>query len=453
MKHIIYILLFLISFNGVAQRCEGCIDSLKTIINDSKKDTTTVNALTHKRWLYYDNDTAKVLLDEAIELSKSLKDTLLEARVRFRIGVWYYNNTEAEKGLDLCLKTLEVFEEFESKHDMAIANNRIGWMLDFQELKGEAQDYYLVAKDLYGEIGDSVGYADALGNIANGYPDSLFEQAILLEEKACGIYRRRPSSKNERKRAISLGNMANQLISNNVQLKRAIKLIHEANGIWTKAQSYGGVSYNDVRLGIMYVKAGEIDSAIFYLNRCYSYAKEHQWKEQINISYKYLAEAYYKKGNNKLAYEVFRYGTNFHDSIYGNETTEKLVSMSNNYEEEKVQIIKENEAKEVARVLAEATGRRDNIQYSLIFLGILVLFVGIMMLGFIKVSPSIAEGIIFFAFLILFEFVLVFTEPYMEQYTNGEPMYNLLANSVLALLIFPLHAILEKLLKKRIVKV
>ena len=81
-----------------------------------------------------------------------------------------------------------------------------------------------------------------------------------------------------------------------------------------------------------------------------------------------------------------------------------------------------------------------------------MLFGIVLSLGFIKVSPNIAEGLIFFAFLILFEFVLVFTEPYMEQYTNDEPMYNLLANSVLAIVIFPLHAILERLLKKRIVK-
>jgi hypothetical protein len=80
------------------------------------------------------------------------------------------------------------------------------------------------------------------------------------------------------------------------------------------------------------------------------------------------------------------------------------------------------------------------------------LFGIVLSLGFIKVSPNIAEGLIFFAFLILFEFLLVFTEPYIQDYTNGEPMYNLLANSVLAVIIFPVHAILEKLLKKRIVK-
>ena len=81
-----------------------------------------------------------------------------------------------------------------------------------------------------------------------------------------------------------------------------------------------------------------------------------------------------------------------------------------------------------------------------------MLFGIVISLGFIKVSPNIAEGLIFFAFLILFEFILVFAEPYLENYTNGEPMYNLLANAVIALLIFPLHDVLESKLKKRIVK-
>ena len=84
--------------------------------------------------------------------------------------------------------------------------------------------------------------------------------------------------------------------------------------------------------------------------------------------------------------------------------------------------------------------------------GALLLFGVVLSLGFISVSANVAEGLIFFAFLILFEFVLVFVEPYLENYTDGEPIYNLLANAVIALLIFPLHDVLESKLKKRIVK-
>ncbi|MBL4655700.1 MAG: hypothetical protein JKY33_07750, partial [Bacteroidia bacterium] len=102
---------------------------------------------------------------------------------------------------------------------------------------------------------------------------------------------------------------------------------------------------------------------------------------------------------------------------------------------------------------AEATSRRDNLHYSAIFIGILILFGGVLMLGFVKVRPKDAEGIIFIAFLILFEFVLVLADPHIEQYTGGAPGYKLLFNAGIAGLMFPLHQFFEGKLKKRIIKI
>ena len=165
-----------------------------------------------------------------------------------------------------------------------------------------------------------------------------------------------------------------------------------------------------------------------------------------------LSTVYEKQGKGMEALQMHKLYIKMKDSINNKESRKEVVRQEVKYNFEKAQIVKENEAKEQARIKEEQTSRRNNLQYSLIFLGIILLFGVVLSLGFIKVSPSVAEGIIFFAFLILFEFILVFTEPYLEAYTNGEPMYNLLGNSVLALMIFPVHAILEKLLKKRIVK-
>ena len=53
---------------------------------------------------------------------------------------------------------------------------------------------------------------------------------------------------------------------------------------------------------------------------------------------------------------------------------------------------------------------------------------------------------------ILFEFLLVLSDPYVDGLTNGEPMYKLLANALLAGLIFPAHAFFERVVKKRLVK-
>ena len=116
----------------------------------------------------------------------------------------------------------------------------------------------------------------------------------------------------------------------------------------------------------------------------------------------------------------------------------------------KVILLKEE--KEKARIAAEQTNRRDNLQYSIMLVGILAVFGFILSLGRISVSPKFAEGLIFFAFLLFFEFLLVLTDPYVDNITNGEPMYKLLVNAVLAGLIFPAHAFFERMLKEKLVR-
>ena len=80
-----------------------------------------------------------------------------------------------------------------------------------------------------------------------------------------------------------------------------------------------------------------------------------------------------------------------------------------------------------------------------------MIFGAVIALGFLKFSPTLTEGFIFFAFLILFEFLLVVTDPYIENLTGGAPALKLLSNAVLAALIFPAHAFLERSFKRRLI--
>ena len=63
-----------------------------------------------------------------------------------------------------------------------------------------------------------------------------------------------------------------------------------------------------------------------------------------------------------------------------------------------------------------------------------------------------AEGIIFFSFLIFFEFLLVLADPSIEAWSGGAPGIKLLFNAAIAALIFPAHAFFESRLKSRLVK-
>lgn len=58
---------------------------------------------------------------------------------------------------------------------------------------------------------------------------------------------------------------------------------------------------------------------------------------------------------------------------------------------------------------------------------------------------------LFIGLLLLFEFLLIITDPSVESITQGEPYLKLLANIVLALLVLPAHHYLEKFTKKKLI--
>jgi len=68
-------------------------------------------------------------------------------------------------------------------------------------------------------------------------------------------------------------------------------------------------------------------------------------------------------------------------------------------------------------------------------------------------DPSfyLIESLVFFVFLLFFEFLLVL-DPYIDSWSGGAPGIKLLFNSGIAALIFPLHSFFESKLKGQISK-
>jgi tetratricopeptide (TPR) repeat protein len=319
---------------------------------------------------------------------------------------------------------------------------------DKELLKSSLKKYHL-AKDDTSKINALVGICENMQN--DDWSKYQFYQHKLITDAISA----KPSKKELKSLKKSLASSLNNIgviYNNEGQLKEALDYYGRALKIEEEIGDKNGIASSLISMGHIYNIKGQIKEAMDYYGRALKISQEIGYPIVTERVARRLSGIYEKQGKGMKALEMYKLYVQMNDSINNEATQKATIRQQTQYEFEKAQIVKENEAKEQVRVIAEETGRRNNLQYSLIFLGILVLFVAILMLGFIKVSPNVAEGLIFFAFLILFEFVLVFSEPYLEQYTNGEPMYNLLANSVLAILIFPVHSILERLLKKRIVK-
>ena len=113
---------------------------------------------------------------------------------------------------------------------------------------------------------------------------------------------------------------------------------------------------------------------------------------------------------------------------------------------------RKRQEEEQQRIIKEQIERRNLLQYSGILIFIVAFAIAVLFSGKLNIPVRLAEGGIFFTFLLIFEFILVLSDPYIENWTGGEPAYKLLINASLAALIFPLHSLAEAKLKQRLFK-
>ena len=66
-----------------------------------------------------------------------------------------------------------------------------------------------------------------------------------------------------------------------------------------------------------------------------------------------------------------------------------------------------------------------------------------------NVSSKVSHLITLVAVLLFFEFLLVFLDPYVDNISGSIPIYKLALNLLLALIIFPIHEWLLKLMAER----
>ena len=76
--------------------------------------------------------------------------------------------------------------------------------------------------------------------------------------------------------------------------------------------------------------------------------------------------------------------------------------MEAKYEFETAEIERKRIEEEVSKKVAADKSRRDNLQYSGILIFLVLVFAGVFMLGRFSIPIRLAEGMIFFSFLLFF---------------------------------------------------
>lgn len=137
---------------------------------------------------------------------------------------------------------------------------------------------------------------------------------------------------------------------------------------------------------------------------------------QQNLSKLYAETGRYQKAyKHHLEYSIAK------DSLFNEEKSKDIGRLEAKHEFEMAEMERKQKEEEQARKEAELNARRNNQQYSGILVFIVLLFVCVFILGRFAIPIRLAEGLVFFAFLLLFEFTLVLLDPYIEQYSAGAP--------------------------------
>jgi tetratricopeptide (TPR) repeat protein len=363
-------------------------------------------------------------------------------------GAVYYDKGNYVDALNSYFKALTYNEKNGVKNGAASNLSNIGLVYTKINEYDNAVIYYHKALSLNKELNREKGIAGCYGNLGLLYAQSdIHDSALYYFDLANEHFEKLNMVQSY---AYNLGNIG-MTYEKIEQYEKAMEAYLKSLELRKEIGNNYHIATQMGEIARLYFKMNKIDLAKKYFDETKKLAKEVESFDLYRDTYENMSTFYELTNKPTEALEHYKLYIQYRDSIFSQDNLKERTKLETTYEFEKEQLIKQQQQQEQERIEQEEKERRDNIQYSLIFLGILLVFGSILGLGFIKVSSKFAEGLIFFAFLIFFEFCLVLLDPIIEDWSSGEPIYKLLFNALLAGAIFPLHAFFEKILKNKLI--
>ncbi|WP_162915748.1 tetratricopeptide repeat protein [Paraflavitalea soli] len=183
-------------------------------------------------------------------------------------------------------------------------------------------------------------------------------------------------------------------------------------------------------------KKGEIDNAILYWQKAKQLGEDVGSLVYLEGATGNLDSLYQMKGDYKNAYLYSSLNYKFKDSLQKLSKEKDLLSLEIDNENRR----KEREAKQQEVELE----RRHNIQYMGMVVAIAAIFILLVMAGIFRVSTNTIKVLGFFAFIFLFEFIILLADNQIHHWTHGEPWKVMLIKIILIALLLPLHHWLEE---------
>jgi len=454
MRWIIQLSIFSLLFVGyfshyTCATVQSEIDSLKSLLETAKYDTNRVHLLNKLCWKYKYKDPTIALeyVNEALKLAKKLVFNSGIAQGSNYLGIINLTQGNYDKAIELHLKSLQLYETSDNKYGIASSLVNLGVVYYYLDYLDKANEYYIRALNIWRKLDIKKQIAGIYNNIAIVFREQKkYVESLDYYSRSLSIREDIGDKKGISDCLNNLGTLHARLNDHN----KAISYYQRSLKINDEIDYKMGVTASLFNISELHYKQDNLKKTKEYLKKSLEIANEVEAADMKEGIYESYANVYALEKNFKQAFKYYKMYSDIKDELFNEEKSKEIGKLEAKYEMEKKISEEKLRAKEQEILATEQKKRRDNLQYSGILIFIVLLFTGVFMLGKFSIPIRLAEGMIFFSFLLFFEFTLVLLDPYIEQYSSGAPAIKLGFNAILAALIFPMHSFFEAKFKNQI---
>lgn len=394
-------------------------------------------------------DSALLFFKKSITLKKELGDEIGIAFSSANIGAIFDIKGDYYKALENYFLCQRILKKHKKYSELGRIYNNIGLAYHNLNKHKDASNYLYQALGYLKDPKDSAFIAHCYNNIGmvlfklSDYPASLKNY-----QKSLGIKRRLNDKKGM---GSTINNIAGIYLKTNqpdsalVYLKMARTLIDNMDEVILRSEC------NNLT-ALSYFKLGDISKALFYAKESYKLANSAKALMELKNSSETLSLLYSNISDFKSAYSFHVKLKEYSDSLLNSDKEKEIVKLEKKFEiETKLNEIKRREEEE-AKIKAAITERRNTLIYSAITIALFLFFIGFFILSKYRISDKVVKTAASILLLITFEFLLVFTDPFSDSFSNGNPLFKLMFNLPLAVLVVYLHRLLEGFLLNRVRK-
>jgi adenylate cyclase len=336
---------FLIYFGKVAGTLLLCLtgvfmhaqtnktDSLKRVLpGATPREKMHINYLIGSAYIDLSPDSAMAYYNEALRLSRELKNDTLTARCLNKLGNIQFDAGNYEKAISNLFSALEIFQRIHDNPRAIGCLHYLSMAYNNQGMYEKALDYARESLEMSRSIDDKYSIAVSMIDIGSVYyAQSEYDRA--LENFQQGLHLMEELG-DQQGIADGLNNVA-LIYEEKKDLGKALGFHLRSLALAKEMEDRRGIAASYNNLGRVYQGMGKFTVAIKYLDSCIALAKELDDKFYLKESYNTLSELYSNIGNFEMAYRTHLLYSILNDTLLNEENKRQFAEMSTKYETEK----------------------------------------------------------------------------------------------------------------------